>query len=111
MACGRLAASPPAPEVQLLFQGKWPSDAHIFAYDVKIAGNYAYVACGVGGLVVLDVKNPDAPSWIGGYNLNPAHPEGESLENGRNPGFHPKLLAAVDHFAWARLQASSGFSF
>ena len=34
---------------------------------VAVAGNYAYVADGYNGLVILDVSNPAAPTFIGSY--------------------------------------------
>ncbi len=37
------------------------------AYDLAVAGSYAYVAC-YGDLVILDVSTPSAPVWAGEYN-------------------------------------------
>ena len=35
---------------------------------VAVAGNYAYVADGGNGLVIVDVTNPAAPTLKGSYN-------------------------------------------
>ncbi len=37
------------------------------AQKVKVAGNYAYVACRQGGLQVVDVSNPAQPVLVGSY--------------------------------------------
>ena len=36
--------------------------------DIALAGNYAYVAVGGNGLVIVDVTNPAAPTFKGSYN-------------------------------------------
>ena len=38
------------------------------AYDVAVAGNYAYVADGWGGLRIINVTDPAAPTRAGSYN-------------------------------------------
>ncbi|MHB9050032.1 MAG: Ig-like domain-containing protein, partial [Pirellulales bacterium] len=38
------------------------------AWDVFVAGTVAYVADGPSGLAILDVSNPNAPVWLGGYS-------------------------------------------
>ncbi|MHB1038428.1 MAG: Ig-like domain-containing protein [Pirellulales bacterium] len=38
------------------------------AWDVFVAGTVAYVADGPGGLAILDVSNPNAPVWLGGFS-------------------------------------------
>jgi len=32
------------------------------AYAVAVSGNYAYVASGIGGLVVVDINDPNVPT-------------------------------------------------
>jgi hypothetical protein len=49
-----------------VYRGSWPSSPN-YAYDVKLAGPYAYVALLHGGLAVLDVSNPTNCVWVGGY--------------------------------------------
>ena len=39
-----------------------------FSRDVKISGNYAYVADGDDGLVIVDVSNPSSPTLKGSYD-------------------------------------------
>ncbi|MBU4221209.1 MAG: PxKF domain-containing protein [Euryarchaeota archaeon] len=36
--------------------------------DIALAGNYAYVADGINGLMIFDVSNPAAPTLKGSYN-------------------------------------------
>lgn len=38
------------------------------AKDVYVSGNYAYVANGLSGLQIIDVKNPAKPSIVGNYD-------------------------------------------
>ncbi len=40
------------------------------AQKVKVAGNYAYVACRQGGLQVVDVSNPAQPVLVGSYDTS-----------------------------------------
>ena len=37
-------------------------------YDVAVSGNYAYVAGGDGGLRIIDISNPAAPTEAGFYD-------------------------------------------
>jgi len=37
---------------------------------MAVSGNYAYVAAGVGGLLVIDVSNPAKPKPVGGYDTS-----------------------------------------
>lgn len=37
--------------------------------SVKIRGNYAYLATYTGGLVVVDISNPNAPTFVSGLDL------------------------------------------
>ena len=37
--------------------------------DIALAGNYAYVADGSNGLVIVDVSNPEAPTIKGSYDI------------------------------------------
>jgi len=63
LAAGRAAQ----PSVQALFNGKWPAVTRGWASDVKMAGNYAYVALVGGGLAVVDVSNPTTCVRVGGH--------------------------------------------
>ncbi|HPN36308.1 MAG TPA: FlgD immunoglobulin-like domain containing protein [bacterium] len=38
-----------------------------FAWQIELAGNYAFVAAGTGGAVVFDISHPQAPQRIGCY--------------------------------------------
>jgi hypothetical protein len=67
LVCSALAGSPSAPSLQRFTQGKWLS-WHGSASDVKVVGNYAYVALLYGGLAVLDVSHPANPVVVGGYD-------------------------------------------
>ena len=54
---------------------KWPPerDREGITYDVKVVGNYAYVADGAAGLHVIDVSNPTNCVRVGGYDtMGPA---------------------------------------
>jgi hypothetical protein len=46
-------------DVTLMYYG--PGGSSNSGYDIEIAGNYAYVAEGTGGLIVLDITNPTSP--------------------------------------------------
>ena len=37
--------------------------------DIKVAGNYAYLAGGIDGLVIVDVSDPAKPEVVGGYDI------------------------------------------
>jgi hypothetical protein len=37
------------------------------AYDIAVTGNYAYVAEGESGLMIIDIGNPAAPAIKGSY--------------------------------------------
>ena len=39
-----------------------------YSYDVFISGDYAYVADGASGLVVIDISDPSSPTLAGSYN-------------------------------------------
>jgi prepilin-type N-terminal cleavage/methylation domain-containing protein len=45
-----------AGDVELVFKGAWPGYFRGPAQAVAVAGNYAYVADGAGGLVILEVR-------------------------------------------------------
>jgi len=68
-AVGLGATHAATPTLQPLLQGKWPAfprggDAR----DVKVSGNYAYVADHDAGLQVIDVSNPTNCVRVGGYD-------------------------------------------
>lgn len=60
------------PSLQPLTLGKWPTWPRPggSAHDVKVVGNYAYVALGAGGLAVIDVSNPTNCVRVGGYDTS-----------------------------------------
>jgi hypothetical protein len=47
--------------------GSWPGFTRGPASEVAVAGHYAYVAIGEGGLLVLDVADPARPVRVGSY--------------------------------------------
>jgi hypothetical protein len=63
---GTLAATAAQPRLQALLPGKWPAWPRGSAYDVKVVGNYAYVALGEYGLAVFDVSTPTNCVQVGG---------------------------------------------
>lgn len=70
LAVGLAATHAAPPSLQPLLQGKWPKWPPGSAWDVKVVGNYAYVALGAGGLAVIDVSNPTNCAQVGGYNTS-----------------------------------------
>jgi hypothetical protein len=62
--------SPAQPHLQPLLQGKWPKETRGTGYDVKMVGDYAYLALGEGGLAVIDVSSPAHCVRVGGYNTS-----------------------------------------
>ena len=57
-----------APAVQTLLPGKWPAFPRGGgALDIKVVGNYAYVALEFSGLGIFDVSNPANPVQVGSY--------------------------------------------
>ena len=40
------------------------------AHDVAVAGNYAYIADGLGGLVIVDITDPSAPNLASSYPIS-----------------------------------------
>jgi hypothetical protein len=65
-----LPASAVTPDVPFRLQGKWPGVTRGLANNVTIAGNFAYVAFGPGGLAVLDVSNPATPVRVGSFKTS-----------------------------------------
>lgn len=45
-------------------------DTDYEAHDVAVAGNYAYIADGPGGLVIVDITDPSAPNLAGSYLIS-----------------------------------------
>jgi hypothetical protein len=70
LSLGTFAPAAAQPSLRLLFQGKWPAWTRGAAHDVKVVGNYAYVADGGAGLQVIDVRNPANPVRVGGYETS-----------------------------------------
>src|SRR5687767_4323010 len=60
------AASPPS--LQLLQPGKWPKWPRGEVFDVKVSGQYAYLALGWSGLAVIDISNPTNSVQVGGHD-------------------------------------------
>jgi hypothetical protein len=60
----RLFNRPAAP---LALAGQWPGVPRGNAAGVTIAGPYAYLAAGLGGLMTFDVANPQDPVHLGTY--------------------------------------------
>jgi hypothetical protein len=67
---GTLAATAAQPSLRPLLQGKWRGSFCDLAYDVKVVGNYAYIALNQGGLAVFDISNPANPVRVGGYDTS-----------------------------------------
>jgi hypothetical protein len=57
------------PRLQTLTQSKWTKDGLGYVCDVKVSGNYAYLAASGDGLVVFDISNPTNCVRVGGYRL------------------------------------------
>ena len=55
------------PESLLQRIGVWPGFGRGPAMDAAVSGNYAYVAAGPGGVLVVDVSRPAQPVQVGGY--------------------------------------------
>ena len=72
LAAGLAAAHAAPPSVQPLLPGKWPAWPRGDALDVKVVGNYAYVALHSTGFLdsrslgVFDVSNPSNCVQVGG---------------------------------------------
>ena len=56
------------PSLQPLLGGKWPAFPRGNARDVKVVGNYAYLADGGAGLQGIDVSNPAHCVRVGGIS-------------------------------------------
>jgi hypothetical protein len=54
-------------------RGRWGSG--IVGHGVDVYGDYAYLAYGPEGLVIIDVSNPDAPIEVGRYKTSDASEE------------------------------------
>jgi hypothetical protein len=62
-----LAVGGAGPGELLEWVASWPGYGRGPALDVAVAGRYAYVAAGTGGLSVVDVGDPTQPRRVGGY--------------------------------------------
>ncbi|MBE0545907.1 MAG: hypothetical protein IH623_31650 [Verrucomicrobia bacterium] len=70
MLAGTLVGLQPeahAGPTNLVLRGSWPEPSSASAVAVAVAGHYAYVANGIGGLAILDVGDPAHPVRVGGY--------------------------------------------
>jgi PKD repeat protein len=63
------------------FKANWPGLATGPAYDVQVAGDFAYVATGA-SLVILDVSDRGRPRRVGGY-----YTDGEAVKIGLKEGY------------------------
>src|SRR5436190_18250120 len=68
LAIGVTAAHAETPSVKMLLPGKWPVLSAGYANKLQVAGKYAYVAAGSGGLIIFDVNNPTNGFAVGGYD-------------------------------------------
>jgi hypothetical protein len=68
LALGGVATPPGTAPAGMERVGSWPGYARGPALDVALAGHFAYVAIGEGGLLVLDVADPAKPVRIGEYS-------------------------------------------
>jgi hypothetical protein len=66
-------SNPDAPTLRgTLLTSTGPAALSTFSNDVlgvKIQGGYAYLTTYIGGLVIVDLADPDAPTFVGGVNL------------------------------------------
>ena len=62
------AGAASAQEVQVERVGQWPGWPRGNARGVAVSGNYAYVAVGDAGLLVIDVSDPANPRGVGGFD-------------------------------------------
>src|SRR5688572_1774107 len=63
-----LAISTHAGDLDPVFVGSWPGHIRGPAASVAVQGNYAYLALGLAGFVVIDISNPQKPIQVGHYN-------------------------------------------
>ncbi len=78
--------------------------------NVKIRGNYAYLATYTGGLVIVDIANPNAPTFVGGLDL-PSETWGIALVGSYVLAANYQLgLAVIDVNDPAAPDLVSGFS-
>ncbi len=68
---GLAAAHAAPPSVQALGKGRWLTPPNDPAVDVKVAGQYAYIATR-SGLSVIDVSDPARPLRVGGHTIGGA---------------------------------------
>ena len=66
LVAGSVATHAVQPSVQPVLPGKWPKWPQGGAYNVKVAGNHAYLAVGEGGIAAFDVSDPKNPVRVGG---------------------------------------------
>jgi hypothetical protein len=58
------------PSLQTLLRGKWSTSPQGSVFDVKVVGNYAYVADFANGLQVIDVSDPVHCVRVGSYDTS-----------------------------------------
>src|SRR5262245_55490053 len=59
-----------SPSLHPLSQGMWPALPPGIARDVKVVGDYAYLALDFSGLAVVDVRDPANCVRVGGYDTS-----------------------------------------
>lgn len=67
LGLGGIRQTPPSAGDLLQRMGSWPEFTRGPALDVSLAGHYAYVAIGEGGLAVIDITDPAKPKRAGTY--------------------------------------------
>jgi hypothetical protein len=60
-----------ASDMDITLEGSY--DIEGVAYGVTVSDNYAYVADGYGGLVIIDISNPAVPTLVGSYDISGAY--------------------------------------
>jgi len=64
-----------AQSLELVRMGSWPGYARGTPYDIVLADNKAFIAADQGGLLIFDITNLKAPSYVGSYDT-PGYAQG-----------------------------------
>jgi len=70
LAALTLVLAGPAQGADPVLIGQWPGWPREPVQNVAVSGNYAYVATGQAGLLVIDVSDPANPQRVGGCDTN-----------------------------------------
>ena len=65
------------------------------ANDIAVSGNHAYLAHDEGGLVIVDIKNPNNPTYAGRYNT-PSPASSVAVSDGTFPLQKRYVLVATE---------------